>query len=419
MSGRERILTTINHQEPDRLPVDFGGTNTTGIHVSCVAALRDYYGLEKRLVKVHEPTQMLGWIDDDLKEAMGIDTEGIFPRKTNYGYLNDNWKSWRMYDGLEILVGGGFTVTVDDAGDTLIYPQGDINAPPSGKMPKDGYFFDAIIRQPPIEEDKLNPEDNLEEYKPISDEDLAYLGQAVQKAAATGRAVTGSLGGTSFGDIARVPAVGLKYPKGIRDVSEWYMSIATRPDYIHAVFSKQCEIALDNLERIHQTIGDGLDVAFICGTDFGTQTSSFCSVKTFCDLYKPYYKKVNDWIHQNTQWNTFKHSCGAVKKFLDDFIDCGFDIFNPVQCSAAGMEPKLLKEKYGDRIAFWGGGVDTQDVLPFGTPAQVREQVSRRCEVFARNGGYVFNTVHNIQARTPVENIVAMIDAIKKFNGEK
>jgi len=419
MNGRERTAAAVNHREPDRIPLDLGGTNTTGIHVSCVAALRDYYGLEKKPVMVHEPLQMLGWLDDDLKKAMGIDTECVFPPKTNFGYGNENWKTWRMFDGLEVLVGGDFAVTYDHNGDALIHPQGDVSAPPSGRMPKDGYFFDAIIRQPPLDEAKLDPQDNLEEYGAISEEDIDSYRQAVKKAASTGRAAIAAFGGTSFGDIARVPGTSLKYPKGIRDVSEWYMSIAARPDYVEEVFSRQCDIALANLAKIHAAAGDAVDIAFICGTDFGAQQTSFCSVETFRRLYKPYYIKVNDWIHRNTKWKTFKHSCGAVEKFLEDFIDAGFDIFNPVQCSAAGMAPERLKQKYGERLVFWGGGVDTQKTLPFGTPQQVREEVLRRCEIFSPGGGFVFNPVHNIQARTPLENIVAMIEALKEFNGGK
>ncbi|RJP22610.1 MAG: methyltransferase [Candidatus Omnitrophota bacterium] len=416
MTSRERILAAIRHRNPDKIPIDFGGCNTTGMHVSCVAALRDYYGLENRPVKVHEPGQMLGWIDDDLKEAMGIDTECVFPRGTGYGYVNENWKLWRMPDGLEVLVGEGFQTTKDAQGNTYLYPQGDTSAPPSGKMPKDGYFFDVIVRQEAFDENRLNPDDNLEEFQPITEEELAYWKSAVQEAASKGRAVFASFGGTSFGDIARVPAASLKHPKGIRDISEWYMSIVLRPDYLHAVFSKQCDIALANLERIHAVVGDAVDVAYICGTDFGAQNSSFCSTETFRELYKPYYVRVNDWIHNHTQWKCFKHSCGAVEKFLEDFIDAGFDIFNPVQCSAMGMDAAALKSNYGDRITFWGGGVDTQRILPFATPAEVREQVLRRCEIFSPNGGFVFNAVHNVQAKTPVENIAAMIDAVHEFN---
>src|ERR1019366_2536900 len=164
-------------------------------------------------------------------------------------------------------------------------------------------------------------------------------------------------------------------------------------------------------------IGNSVQAVFVCGTDFGTQTSSFCSVKTFRSLYFPYYKQVNDWIHAHTELNPFKHSCGSVFKFLPLFIEAGFDILNPVQCSATGMEPEQLKAVYGDRLVFWGGGVDTQKTLPFGRPGEVREQVLRRCEIFAPGGGFVFNSIHNVQAQTPVENIVAMIDAVHEFNG--
>jgi hypothetical protein len=419
MTSRERVLTSLNHREPDRVPVDFGGTAVTGVHVSRVAALRDYYGLEKRPVRLHEPFQMLGWMDDDLKEAMGIDVEGLFPYNTMFGFKNRNWKMWRAGWGQEMLVPEDFNVTCDENGDTLMYPEGDLTAPPSGRMPQGFYFFDAIVRQPPIDDDRLNPEDNLEEFTPIEDGYLAQLGRAASEAAAKGRAVIAGFGGTAFGDIALVPAPFLKRPKGIRDVTEWYISTRTRRDYIHRVFAGQCAMGLKNLERIRAVVGDRVDVVFVCGTDFGTQAGSFCSVETLRELYLPYYQAVNGWIHRHTPWKTFKHSCGAVEKFLDSFIDAGFDVINPVQCSAAGMAPALLKRKYGERLVFWGGGVDTQKTLPFGTPSEVRRQVLERCQVFFKNGGFVFDTVHNIQAQTPVENIVAMVEAIREFNGNQ
>jgi hypothetical protein len=415
MNSRERVLAALNHTQPERVPIDFGGTAVTGMHVTCVAALRDYYGLEKRPIRVHEPYQMLGWIDEDLKRAMGIDVEGVLPYDTLFGYVNRNWRPWKLEDGLEVLVPEDFRTTLDENGDTLIYPGGDTTVPPSGRMPKGGYFFDTIIRQEPLDEDHLNPEDNLEEFRPVSGECLAHWRTAAQEAAGTGRAVIANFGGTSFGDIALVPGPFLKHPKGIRDVAEWYMSTRARRDYVHRIFSRQCEIGLANLERISPVVGDAVDVVMVCGTDFGTQTSAFCSEATFRELYMPYYKQVNGWIHKNTPWKTFKHSCGAVERFLPAFIESGFDVINPVQCSAARMEPEHLKAKYGDKLVFWGGGVDTQKTLPFGTPAQVREAVLRRCEVFSRNGGFVFNAVHNVQARTPVPNIVAMIDAVREF----
>lgn len=159
-----------------------------------------------------------------------------------------------------------------------------------------------------------------------------------------------------------------------------------------------------------------MDVVNTCGTDFGTQTSSFCSVGTFRELWLPYYREVNSWVHRNTPWKTFKHSCGAVEKFVPSFLEAGFGILNPVQCSAAGMEAETLKQKYRRDLVFRDGGVDTQQVLPFGTPDEVREQVLRRCETFYQDGGFVFNTVHNIQARTPLDNIISMVRSVEKFD---
>ena len=417
MTSTERIATALAHRAPDRVPVDLGATFVTGMHASCVAALREYYGLEKRPVKVIDPGQMLGEVDEELKRVLGVDVEGVVRRMTRFGFPAEDWKTWRMPDGLEVLVPGRFNVTIDSNGDVLMHPQGDLDAPPSARMPSDGYFFDPIIRQEPLDEERLDPRDNLEEFTAISEGELAHLEAAARRAAATGRAVIASFGGTALGDIAVVPGTGLKHPKGIRDITEWYISTRTRRDYIHQVFAGQCEIALKNFEKIAARVGDCVDVINLCGTDFGAQQSSFCSVATLRELWLPYYRRLTGWIRQHTRWKIFKHSCGAVEKFLPSFIEAGFEIFNPVQCSAAGMDAEHLKRTYGARLVFWGGGVDTQQVLPFGTPAQVREQVLRRCEIFSAGGGFVFNPVHNIQARTPVENIVAMIEAVREFNG--
>ena len=157
-------------------------------------------------------------------------------------------------------------------------------------------------------------------------------------------------------------------------------------------------------------------MVFICGTDFGTQDSTFCSIEQYDDIWLPYYRRLNDWIHANTSWKTFKHSCGAVKSFMPKFIEAGIDIINPVQINAAGMDPVELKREFGKDIVFWGGGIDTQKTLPYATADDVIRETLRLCEIFASDGGFVFNTVHNIQANVPVENIVAMVDGVKQFN---
>jgi hypothetical protein len=291
-------------------------------------------------------------------------------------------------------------------------------APPSGRMPKGGYYFDTIVRQEPIDEERLRVEDNLQEFGPISSEALEHFArQAERLSSQTDRAILANFGGTAFGDIALVPAPWLKHPKGIRDVAEWYVSTAARFDYVYELFERQCEIALENLARIHAVVGERVVAVFITGTDFGTQNGPFISPASYRRLYQPFHRRVNDWVHEHTTWKTFCHSCGSIVALLPDMVEAGFDILNPVQCSAAGMDPRTLKHTFGDRITFWGGGVDTQKTLPFGTPDEVRREVRERIEIFGRGGGFVFNTVHNVQANTPAENLVALYEAVRESRG--
>jgi hypothetical protein len=305
MNGKQRLQSALSHRSPDRVPVDFGGTAVTGIHVLAVSKLREYFGLKKRPVKVIEPYQMLGEVDDELKEVISVDTAGITPRNNMFGFPNESWKEFHTPWDQVVLVPGKFNTTREPDGSLLLYPEGDTSAPASAKMPAVGYFFDAIIRQEPIDDSRLNPEDNLQEFSPISEEDLLHWRAEVEKHKDSGRGIVASFGGTAFGDIALVPAIQLKHPKGIRDIVEWYVSTLIRRDYIHAVFDKQCDIALKNLKKIFDIVGN-----------------------------------------------------------------------------------------------------------------KVEAQVFENCKIFAKNGGFVFTTVHNIQANVPVENIVAMINAVRKFNGQ-
>jgi hypothetical protein len=416
-TSRERIQTTLQHREPDRLAVDFSGGFQTGIHVSMVYKLRQALGLDKpgTPVKVVEIYQMLGEVAPDLREALGIDTVSICGTGTMFGFPAKEFKEWRMHDGTPVLVPVDFNTVPDAAGDLYQWPQNDRSVAPSGVMPAGGYFFDALIRQAPLDEDQLDPAENTEEFGPIAGDELAhYSRQAELLYNQTDRALFCTFGGLSFGDVALVPATFLKDPKGIRDIEEWYVSMALRPDYIKAVFERQAELAVENLKRLHESVGDKISVIQTNGTDFGTQNGPFCSADQYRNLFLPYQKRVNSWIHANTNWKTFMHCCGGIAPLLDCIVEAEFDILNPVQCSATGMDPRQLKKQYGDKLVFWGGGVDTQKTLPFGTPEQVREQVKERIDIFAPGGGFVFCTVHNIQARTPIENLLAMFEAIKQ-----
>ncbi len=418
MNARERVRMALNHQQPDYVPLDLGGSAVTGMHVSSVYLLRQALHLDSpgTPVKVIEPYQMLGEIAPDLIDALGVDILALPSPRTLFGFRNENWKPWTTFDGTPVLVPEAFNTTPEDNGDILIYPEGDLSVPPSGRMPAGGFYFDSIIRQPPINEDHLNPEDNLEEFGPISDEDLAYFqNEAEWLYTQTDKAILASFGGTAFGDIALVPAPWLKHPRGIRDVAEWYMSTVARRDYVWKVFERQCEIGLQNLEKIHQVVRNRVDAVFVTGADFGAQTGPFISPRSYRQLFKPFHKTVNDWVHQNTGWKSFIHSCGSVAALIPDFIEAGFDVINPVQTSASGMDPAGLKEHFGDQLTFWGGGIDTQQTLPFGAPDEICQQVRERMKIFGRGGGFVFNSIHNIQAKISPENLVALYQAVKEY----
>ena len=182
-----------------------------------------------------------------------------------------------------------------------------------------------------MDDDHLNPADNLEEFGLISDAELRALGSEAERLyRETDKAILWSCDTTSIGDIGLVPGLALKHPKGIRDVEEWYVSLSLRRDHLYKIFERQCEIALQNLERIYAVVGDRVSVAFVTGTDFGTQNGPFMGPPAYRKLFQPFHRRVNDWIHEHTPWKTFIHTCGSIMALMPDLIEAGFDIFNPV-----------------------------------------------------------------------------------------
>ncbi len=417
MNSRERVEQAVNHIEPDRVPVDLGGTVVSGMHVTTVYALRQALGLDEpgTPVKVIEEYQMLGEIKPDLLEAIGGDVVCLGAPTGFFGFKYEDWKPWTFHDGTPLLVPGGFNTEPEPDGDLLMYPEGDKSAKPTGRMPEGGWYFDAIAEQEPIDEENLNVEDNLEEFGPVGDEVLAYYEEKIDELYnGTDKAILANFGGTGFGDIALVPAPWLKDAKGIRGVEEWYMSTVLRKDYVREIFEYQCEIALENLAKIYEVVGDKPVGVFVTGTDFGAQHGPFISPDSYLDLFQPFHIRVNNWIHENTEWKTFMHCCGSIIPLIPHFIEAGFDIINPVQTTAANMDPQVLKDRFGDKLTFWGGGADTQKTLPFGTPEEVYEETVEVLRVMMPGGGFVFNPIHNVQAKTPPDNLIAMYDAVKE-----
>ena len=418
MTSRERILTACAHRSPDRVPVDFGGGFQTGIHVSLVYQLRQALRLDPpgTPVKVVEIYQMLGEIAPDLRAALRIDTVSLHGTGTMFGFPQVTFKEWLLADGTPVLVPVDFNTRCEPNGDLLQWPGNDRSVPPSGRMPAGGHFFDAIPRQSSLVEANLNPADNTEEFQPVADAEIAHYRRLAEHLyTTTDQALFCSFGGLTFGDIALVPATFLKCPKGIRDIEEWYVSTVSRTDYIKAVFEYQAQVAIENLTRLHAAIGERAAIIQTNGTDFGTQNGPFLSAAKYRELFLPYQKRVNGWIHRHTSWKTLMHCCGGIAPLLDAVVEAEFDILNPVQCSAKGMDARALKKNYGDALVFWGGGVDTQKTLPFGTPQQVRDEVRERLDIFGPGGGFVFSSIHNVQAETPIANLLAMFEALRQY----
>jgi hypothetical protein len=421
LTSRERLIKTLNHEDPGKVVVDMGSATTCGIHAYALERLRDYLGLEKKKIQVYEPFQLLGRVDDDLREALGIDVVGIDTNCTIYGFENQNWKSWVFpTTGSEYLVSEAFNVTEGENGRTYMHPKGDVKAPPCAVLPRDGYFFDNIVRTPmsQVEHTAADARKDFQyDFSKYTDRQLRYMEDRINfyyNNTEYGLFDTAAL--HAMGDMAYIPGPGLKHPEGIRDPEAWLVAHYTEPEYVKECYHMQMEVALENLKLLKEIAGDKIQVVFASGTDFGTQKAQYISNDMYREFYAPYQQPVNAWIHAHTNWKVFYHTCGSIVGLLPDLYESGVDILNPVQCSAQGMDPAFLKREWGDKFVFWGGGVNTQKTLPFGTPDEIYDEVMERLKIFAPGGGFVFNTIHNILGPTRPESIAAMFRAVKDYN---
>ncbi|HCU21408.1 MAG TPA: methyltransferase [Candidatus Atribacteria bacterium] len=418
MTSRERLIAAMNHQPVDRIPFDLGSTSITGIHVSSLYTLKVSLGLisPQEPVKVINPFLMLGEVDEALRKRLEIDTISLPTVGNSFGFENENWKPWKLFDGTPVFVPEKFNTVPDRNGNILQYPKGDKKFQPSACMPNGGFYHDPLIRKKEVIESELTVENQTEEYKILQEETLRFYESEAERLFRDTQygIIFRGVSGSNLSDIAHIPGCGLPDPKGIRDFEEWYISLITRKDFIKDVFTRMTEIALENLKLVFQAVGNKIQVIVISAADFGSQNGLFVSPDLYRELFKPFHQRVNNWIHQHTNWKTFIHTCGSISPLLPDLHEAGFDILNPVQISAVNMDPVQLKEKYGKWFTFWGGGVNTQKTLPFGSPEEVREEVEYLIEVFGKNSGFVWNAVHNIQAKVPVENLKALFEAIQE-----
>lgn len=407
MNSRDRVMAAINHQEPDRIPVDIGGSLVSGIMAGALTRLRQHLGIHDSPVKVYDCFQMLGEVSLDLVERFDLDVLPIEPDYIVWDFLRSrNHKPWTLFDGTEVLMPGSFEVEFSPEGHWLLHEGCDPDQPVVARMPKDGFYFDTIKvtgwdmqYEPPTLEDLRKEgwhrvrEDTL---RVLQDKAQMFRRSAPDKALVMTDWNQGSLG-----------------PAAVGSVPEWLAILVSEPEYVADLFALATEIALDNLKLYWEALGDTIDVIHIDGHDFGSQNRELFSPRLFRQYHVPAYKVQCDWIHQHTPWKTAKHCCGSIPHLIGPMSEAGIDILNPVQTSATGMDPQWLKDTFGDRITFWGGGVDTQRVLPFGTPDEVYRHVVERARILGPGGGFIWAAVHNIQYNVPPENIVAALQAVR------
>jgi uroporphyrinogen decarboxylase len=380
MNSRERTLLSLNHKEPDRVPFDMGGTVVTGIGVKAYRNLRKYLGLPEIEPAIVDIFQQIAKVDDDVLQKLGVDVKNISPRSSATFQIDikDGGDYWYFYDEFKI----------------------------GWRMPKDnGMYYDMF--EHPLAGDHITPED-VDKFgwpDPLDPARFVGLREAALKVRdEEKRAVV--VGSMSAG-IMEVYA----WTRGFND---YFTDFAGNQKLAEKFLDRILEMQIAYWDKMFDTIGDAIDVA---GTadDFAGQHSMLISPRAYRKLAKPRHKQLFDYIHKRSNAKIFFHSCGSIRAVIPDLIEIGCDIINPVQVSADGMDSADLKREFGKDITFWGGGVDTQRVFGTGTPQQVRDDVKRRLDDLMPGGGFVFNTVHNIQSNVPIENIVAMLETVQEY----
>lgn len=385
----------MNHQQPDRVPIDVGGTRQSGIAVSTYLQLKQQLGLTTP-TRVYDVYQMLAELEQPVLDRLGADVVGLNRPAVAFGLRNENWKPWRLFDGSEVQMPGGFLPEVQPNGDLLLRkPDG----APLARMPNGGFYFDRLDTYPGA----AHADPETLEIALLSGEECDHLHTAAEALwQNTDRAIIAAVG----------PPYELFFGLGTGNFQAWMITLATEPDYVAALLDKLTEAWLENLRRFHAAVGDRVQIVQF-NDDLGTQEAPFLSLRMFRERIMPFYQRGLAWVHQHTDKKVFMHNDGAIFTFIPTLIEMGVDILNPVQTTAKGMDPVKLKREFGDRLVFWGGSCDCQHTLAFGTPEQVAAEAEANLRIFAPGGGYVFASVHNIQAKVPPANVLALFDTAR------
>ncbi|MDZ4199399.1 MAG: uroporphyrinogen decarboxylase family protein [Kiritimatiellia bacterium] len=379
MTSRERVMKAIRFEEADRVPVDLGGTTgASGIHVLAYDALRRHLGLPHGTVRSNDVMQQLAVMEEEILQRLHVDVLQI----TSCSF-SPEWHGVPLFPSCTVEFPMRLPMVREADQWTLTDAAGN-----RYRKPDTSYYFDSVDGQ-----HWFGTERPL-----ATDEALGALERNVKRCyEETDYALAGRFGGSFFSS----------HP-------DFLMAMATEPEEIHEVIGRRCDELIQKIAGINQAIGKYL-FCITFADDFGAQDVPFISPDMFREMIVPHYKRFTDWLHANTNLKLFLHSCGAIYPLMDDIVDMGVDILNPVQTSAGGMDPARLKKNYGRKIVFWGGGCDTQNVLGKKPTAEVVEHVRERLKILAPGGGFVFNQIHAIQPTVSPEDICAVFDTAHEF----
>ena len=407
MTSRQRIMSALNHREPDRIPLDFSGHRSSGISAIAYHALRKYLGLAERPIRVYDPIQQLAVVDDDLLDRFGVDTIELgraFAREDSC------WTDWVLPGGTPCKLPRWVAPEREGGGWILRSKSGRV----LGRMPEGALYFEQV-------------------YYPFAEKsDLDRIEEASQEsmwsaaAAPPGPLVEGPQGRKALREGARslrenteraiLALFGgnlMESGHGLYRHDNFFMLLAAEPVEAHRFLDRLVELHLKNLERFLEDVGEYIDI-IVFGDDLGTQGGPMISPAMYREFFKPRHAVLWQRAKRDLPLKVMLHCCGGVRELLPDLIEAGLDAINPVQISCRGMDAAELKKEFGSELTFWGGGCDTRDILPKASPDEVKRHVRKQIEILSPAGGVVFQQVHNILADVPPQNVAAMFEALRE-----
>ena len=400
---RDRVIKTINHIPPDRIPVDFAASRVTGIHGMTYNALTAFLGMKSEGARIYDVPQMLAVAEQTMIRYFNSDVvqlHRLVPAPA-IGFRIDRFRKGTLPDGTGAYFPYDYQPQID-AGENLVVS--DNRGVPIYTMPKDGFYFSRVHNRLGHAQSLKDIDDfDLHEFVPG---ETQWLRNESSRLRDTGLAVLGQFGGNFF-------------ERGNRlfGMEKFMIMLLSEERMVRHFLEKLTEAAIEDFDKYREAVEDRVDIIQL-NDDLGGQEGPLISPDLYTRLIKPYQKRLYRYIRETTRMHLFLHSCGGIFEFIPHFIDIGVEILNPVQYTARGMEPVRLKREFGKDLAFWGGGCDAQKVLQHGTPAEVRKETARMIDIFSPGGGFVFSQVHNLQPGTPPENILAMFEVVAERNDD-